>query len=165
MSVGTILFSIYFLLGGFKEIKIIESRNNIYSIAGKKFTGRMKSDTLRNYFDEIKGHILDNNVQGELCIVNFRSENLKDDHVSQFIGIVLDNEISEIPSGLSVMELQSDITLKTALTMHPLVRPNPDKIEGLMHAFAQKNGYELQELSLEILYSDNSVMVEMFAKM
>lgn len=164
LSVGTIATCVYYLLGGFQEIKVVESYNNTYSVAGKHFTGSMKSDTLRTYFEEVREQLTEKKLRGELCIVNYRDPNLKNTEVHQFIGIRLDDEIAEIPSGFDVIELESTQTFKVALVMHPLVRPNPEKIEGLVHDYAQERGIELQELSMEILFQDNSVLVEMFAQ-
>lgn len=164
VSTASILFSIHALLGGFEELTVVESSNNTYSIAGKEFKGGMKSDTLQRYFEEVRAELAEGKLKGELCIVNFRDKDLSGTTVHQLVGVLLGDDVAEIPAGMKVVELESTKTLKVALVMHPLVRPNPDKIEGLMYAYAQEKGYTLQNISMEILYPDNSVLIEMFAE-
>ena len=74
------------------------------------------------------------------------------------------DEISEIPAGLTVREFKSATTFKVGLGMHPLVMPNTEKIETVLLEYATKNGFELEDYTMEILFQDNSVIVEMFAK-
>lgn len=162
VCVGVISTSVYYLLGGFKEVILVTAQNNIYSIAGKEFKGKASNDTLRLYFNEMKNILETGKMKGDLCLINYQDENLADNEVHHFIGILLGEGTSEISGGLSVRELENKTSFKAALVMHPLVRPNSEKVQAQIYEYAQEQGYELENYSIEIFFSDDSMMVEMF---
>ncbi|MEQ6118868.1 hypothetical protein [Reichenbachiella sp. MALMAid0571] len=164
VSIVTITISVYYSLGGFEEIKVVKSGNNIYNVAGKEYKGRIKNDSVNIVFNEIRSLVVDGKINGEMCVVNYHDEGLNNNEIHQFIGILLGDEISEIPSGLTVREIKAATTFKVGLGMHPLVMSNTKKIEATIQDYATQNGFELEDYTLEILFQDNSVMVEMFAK-
>lgn len=164
VSCFVIVLSIYYYLGGFNEISVVKSGNNIYNIAGKDYQGRIKNDSLNMIFLEMRDLVSNKRINGELCVINYRDKDLANGEAHQFIGILLGDEISEIPSGIKVREFRSETTFKVGLGMHPLVRPSAEKVEKKISLYADDNGFALENYSMEILYSDNSILVEMFAK-
>ena len=158
-----IAICIYYLLGGFKEIIIAKTIKNSYSIAGKEFIGSYKNDTLGLYFNQMKTIIDQGKLNGDLCLINYQDSTLKNNDVHQFIGILLVDDISEIPTGLHVREMNAETSFIAALIMHPLVRPNSEKVQAMLVEFAKKEGYKLDAYTLERFYADNSVIVEMIA--
>ena len=164
ISCFVIVMSIYYTLGGFEEIRVVKSSNNVYNVACKEFIGRIKNDSLSLIFSEMRNLVMNKKINGELCVINYRDQALESGVTHQFIGILLGDEISEIPSGISVREFKSETTFKAGLGMHPLVMPSAEKVEKKIYQFATENGYELESHSMEILYADNSILVEMFAK-
>lgn len=164
VSCFVIVLSIYHYLGGFNEISVVKSGNNIYNIAGKDYQGRIKNDSLNMIFLEMRDLVLSKKINGDLCVINYREEGLVSGETHQFIGILLGDEISEIPSGIKVRAFQAETTFKVGLGMHPLVMPSAEKIEKKISQYAKEKGFELQNYSMEIIYSDNSILVEMFAK-
>ena len=164
LSVIVIAACAYFLLGGFKEVIVFETNNNVYSIAGRDFKGRISNDTLGIYFNEMKSIVDNGELNGDLCLINYLDSNLNNNEIHQFIGIIMEAKIAEIPSGLKVLEIESEFSFSAALIMHPLVRPNSEKVQALIYELAQSKGQELKDYSLEIFYRDNSVIVEMFGK-
>lgn len=160
--VSIIAVCCYYLLGGFKEVILFELKNNVHSIAGKEFKGKINNDTIGIYFNEMKLIIENGNLKGDLCLVNYQDKELTEKEVHQFIGILLEDDITEIPSGFKVIEIESEISFNVALIMHPLIQPNSEKVQAMIYDFAQKKEYELENYSLEIFYPDNSVIIEMF---
>ncbi len=163
VSVFIITLAIYDSLGGFDEVKVTLSRNNVYNIAGKEYKGRITNDSLHATFKQIKDLIITKQVNGELCVINYHGD-FKKNVVHQFVGILLNDDITELPASLEVREFKSATTFKAGLGMHPLVMPNTEKVEAKIRAVAQEKGIELAPYSMEILYPDNSILVEMFAK-
>lgn len=159
-----ILLSIYFNLGGFEEIQTAVSKNNSYSLAGKEIRGRLTSKEEHFLFEEMKGYITHGKLKGTLAIVNYKDDTLGDYESRRFVGVLLADEISMIPSGLTVLELVGETTFQAALTMHPLVMPNTKKVEAQLQELADDRQLRLEGYTLEKLYEDNSVIVEMFAK-
>ncbi|MFY0651218.1 MAG: hypothetical protein JXQ96_04255 [Cyclobacteriaceae bacterium] len=163
ISLVIITLSIYQYLGGFDEIRVVQSSNNTYSVAGKEFKGRQRSDSLNLLFREIKSLILNKELNGDLCIINYPKSD-DENEIHQFVGVLMSDDIAEIPTGLKVIEYESETTFKVGLGMHPLVMPNSDKVEEIITQYAAGKGFELENYSMEILFSDNSIMVEMFAR-
>lgn len=159
-----ILLTVYFNLGGFKKIQTAVSKNNKYSLAGKEVHGRLTSKEEHYLFEEIKGLIDDGSLSGTLAIVNYKDDTLGEYESRRFVGVLLNDEISMIPSGLNVLEIEGETTFRAALTMHPLVMPNTEKVESKLKLLADERGLTLKNYTLEKLYQDNSVIVEMFAK-
>lgn len=159
-----ILLTLYYNLGGFEEIQTTASRNIKYSLAGKKIQGKLTSKEEYFLFEEMKGYIADGTLKGTLSIVNYKDDTLGEYESRRFVGILLEDDISMIPKGLEVLELEGNITFQAALTMHPLVMPNTKKVESLLQLLADERELKLRDFTLEKLYEDNSVIVEMFAE-
>ncbi|MEO9965068.1 MAG: hypothetical protein ABJF11_04720 [Reichenbachiella sp.] len=159
-----ILLTIYFSLGGLEEIETAVSKNNSYSLAGKEVFGKLSSKEEHFLFEEMKNLIADGSLNGTLAIVNYNNDTLDNYEVHRFVGILLDDEVSMIPAGLEILEIEGETTFQAALTMHPLVMPNTRKVESKLKVLADERGLALKNYTLEKLYQDNSVIVEMFAK-
>lgn len=159
-----ILLTVYYNLGGFEEVQTAVSKNNKYSLAGKEIHGKLTSKEEHFLFEEMKSYIADGSLAGTLSIVNYKDDTLGDYESRRFVGILLGEEMSMIPSGLSVLEIEGETTFQAALTMHPLVMPNTEKVESKLQLLADERGLQLRDYTLEKLYDDNSVIVEMFAK-
>lgn len=164
MAIFGILITIYYALGGFEEIQTAISNNNRYSIAGKEIRGRLTAKEEHFLFEEIKSLMAHHALQGTLSIVNYKDDTLQTYESRRFVGVLLDNDISVIPPGLTVLEIEGATTFQAALIMHPLVMPNTEKVEQKLQALAKKEGLILRNYTLEKLYEDNSVIVEMFAQ-
>ncbi|WP_420582643.1 hypothetical protein [Reichenbachiella sp.] len=159
-----ILLTFYFNLGGFEEIQTAVSKNNKYSLAGKEVQGKLTSKEEHFLFEEMKGYIADGTLSGTLSIINYKDDTLGDYESRRFVGILLENDVSMIPTGLQVLEIEGETTFQAALTMHPLVMPNTEKVEGRLKLLADERGLTLRNYTLEKLYDDNSVIVEMFSE-
>lgn len=164
VALFVILLSIYHALGGFHEIQTAVSRNNNYSLAGKEVHGKLTSKEEHFLFEEMKGYITDSVLVGTLAIVNYKDDTLGEYESRRFVGILLENEMSMIPKDLQILEIEGQTTFQAALTMHPLVMPNTEKVEATLNLLAQEKGLALRNYTLEKLYADNSVIVEMFAE-
>ncbi len=164
MALFIILLAAYYHLGGFLEIQTAISKNNKYSLAGKEARGKPTSKGDRALFGEMKGLIASGALKGTLSIVNYRDGPFGGDGGRRFVGILLEDDISMIPSGFSVLEIESETTFRAALIMHPLVMPNTEKVEAKLKLLADSRGVRLRGYTLEKLYGDNSVIVEMFAR-
>jgi hypothetical protein len=160
-----IAISIYSLLGGFDKIEIAQSTNNIYSIVGKWVEGERMHQVERKTFNEMRDLVIEGKFKGELCMIDYPSDTLGENEIKRFIGVLLENdEVTAIPSGYQVLEIETRRSYKTALTMHPLVMPNSEKIDQALRNYARENFSDsLQRVSMEIYYPDNSVLIEKFA--
>lgn len=164
ISMLGISMSIYYAMDGFEEISMVESNNNHYSIAGKTIKGIGVYREEKLLWEEVKKMIESEKLVGDLCIINYEQDSLKSNEVYRVIGVLLNEEVSIIPSGYFVTEIKAENSFLAALTMHPLVRPNSEKIGALLTSFADSLGFTVRNYSLERHYPDNSVLVELFAE-
>ncbi|MGL1886509.1 MAG: hypothetical protein OCD76_08340 [Reichenbachiella sp.] len=161
--VAGILTSIYSLLGGFDEIQIGTSNNNIYSIAGKRIQGESVRRKEEELFREVKELIDSEQLIGDLCLIDYKDDTLIEGEINRFIGVRLSSEVSSIPAGFEVVEISTRQSYIAALTMHPLVMPNSQKIQDKLMVAARQDTLTLRPYSLEVFFPDNSLIVEMFA--
>jgi len=163
-AIFVILISAYYYLGGFDEIQTAISKNNKYSLAGKEVHGRLTSKEEHFLFEEMKGYIADGTLKGTLSVINYKDDTLGEYESRRFVGVLLEDDVAMIPTGLKVIEIEGETTFQAALTMHPLVMPNTKKVEGQLQLLADDRGLKLRDYTLEKLYADNSVIVEMFGE-
>ncbi len=159
-----IVGSIYYILGGFKEVKAIPLEGTTRTIAGKQFVTHYTDEKPRDFGRECRELLADSTMQGRLVVINYHSDTLERDQIHQFIGIALSEEMSEIPQGFEIIELETSARYAVFLSMHVIVQPRPNKIEALLFAKAQEDGNELEDFFLEVWYPDNSLVVEGWVK-
>ncbi|MFT7030254.1 MAG: hypothetical protein ACJA2C_001650 [Marinoscillum sp.] len=161
---GIIVSSVFYLLGGFKEVMAIPLEGTTRTLAGKRFVTHYTDEKPREFGKECRELLADSTLDGRLVVVNYHSDTLERDQIHQFIGIALSEEMSEIPQGFEILELESSARYAVFLTMHVIVQPRPNKIEALLFAKAQEDGMELDDFFLELWYPDNSLVVEGWVK-
>jgi len=159
-----ISMSIYFILGGFESIRVVRSNNNHYSIAGKTIRGIGTYEEEKMLWEEVKGLIDSKKLLGDLCVINYTPDTLQRHEVFRVVGVLLNEDVALIPAGYSVTEIEAETSFLAALTMHPLVRPNSDRMNSLLTSFADSLGFTVRDFILERHYPDNSMLVEMFAE-
>ena len=157
---GIIGYSAYYLLGGFKDRSVVKIGPVKRNIIGKAFEGYYAHPDLERIWNDARELVEKGAITGSLAVVNFQNDSLDNDEVQQFIGIVIDGGMAEIPVGFEVLELKMDQRLMIALSMHPLVRPSPPTIEEMFNSYAEENGSQLGNYTLELHFQDNSMIVE-----
>ena len=153
-------YTSYYLLGGFEPKEVTPGGPIKRNIVGKSFTGFYKHPDLEKIWIENRELWESGSISGTVAVINYKSDTLDHDEVQQFIGVVIEGGMAEIPMGFEVKELTMDARLLIALVMHPLVRPSPKTIEGMFEDFADKEGVSLGNYTLELHYEDNSMLVE-----
>jgi hypothetical protein len=160
ISLGVILYCTYYLLGGLKEVVVYERPAGSVLIAGHDFIGRQTQTDIAKYFNESRSLITENKINGDLVIITYPTDTLPKNQVHYFIGIMLEGEMAELPSGFEVIELKAKNKLVVYLTMNAFVRPSPASIESLFKQYANEKAYQLQGFFVEIHYQDDSMSVE-----
>ncbi len=152
--------SIYYLLGGFKEVEVYEVPGEKRNIVGKYFRGYYAHPDLESIWQETQQLLQSGSLTGELVVVNYQNDSLDNDEVEQFIGISLSGGMAEIPAGYDVLEINTSQKLAIYLSMHPLVRPNPITIENMFADYAAGKELSTEPLTIEIHFPDNSMSIE-----
>ena len=164
IALFTILTTSYHTMGGFEEIQTGTFQNEKYSIAGKSISGKFTSKDEYYLFEEVKKLIASGELIGTLTVVNYNDDSTGQRLSRRFVGVLLSDEVALIPSGFKVLEIESDYSFRAALTMHPLVMPNTEKVEAILKIKADSLGISLRNYTMERLFADNSVIVEVFGK-
>lgn len=154
--------SVYYFLGGFKEVEVYQLQGTHYTIAGRFFEGKYNHPVIEKYFEESRDLVNDSYIKGDLVVVNYDYDSAN--QVKLFIGILLDSDMAEIPRGFSVRSFDSETRMVVFLPMHPLVRPTSRKIEKLINRKSIEEDLELDEFTIEIYYPDESMVVERWVK-
>jgi len=164
ISFGIISFSIYYQLGGFKELKVNAFESVDYAMAGVDFKGNYNDPEIKKLYEMAKDQIATGKIKGILGLVDYVEEGLSDNEVHYFIGIILLDRITELPPDYKVRKFNARGVLGVTLDIHPIVRPPKSDIEGKIYAAAQEHGLEVEDYFLEKHYADDRVIVEGFVK-
>ena len=148
----------YYFVGGFKEIIIEEGGALNFRIAGNFFYGKYDNRQVEMNFVAARDLILNKKVEGELCVVAYKSDTLKEEYIAQFIGIKL-VEGAAIPEGFEERVFSADQNAVVTLDMHPIAMPNPEEVQKKLTEFAEGKGWATPGYFLEIYKPDNSMIV------
>lgn len=158
---SVIITSLYYLMGGFKEVEVLHLVGDKKNVVGKYFIGYYAHPDLEEQLIKSRRLVESGALAGNLTVINFQNDSLDNDEVEQFIGISLDGGMAEVPSGYEVLEVDMKEKLSIFLSMHPFVRPRPKTIERMFDEFAEVNQLTMDNFTLETHYLDNSMSVEM----
>ena len=163
VSIGIILFSIYYQLGGLKEFRVLPGQDVNYSIAGVEFKGNHNDRKIEEIYNKAKNLVADGRIKGTLSLIDYQS-GMDDAEVQFFIGIILEERVSELPPEFEVRVIKANSVLRLVIDVHPLVRPTKPEIEAIIYAHAQSNGLVIEDYFLEKHLTDDRVIVEGFVK-
>ena len=156
----TIVTSIYYLLGGFKEVEVYQLGPVDRTVFGKFFDDP-RSDAYYEHGVLCRKLIEEQQISGTLAVIFFLNDSSDQ---REFIGISIEEEIAEVPEGFEPLDFSSDQRFAIFLDMHPLVQPRPKKVEELLQDKAEEAGYELEDFYFTLIYPDNSRSVEWWVK-
>lgn len=135
-----------------------------YSMAGIEFKGRYNDPEIENIFNEVKKVVSTGEIQGTLGLIEYNDPGFNETEVSYFIGIILQNRVTELPGNYTVRRIQSRAILSVRLDVHPLVRPSKEEVETKMYALAVEKGFEIENFFLEKHFADDRLVIEGFVK-
>jgi hypothetical protein len=160
VSLSIIAGSSYYLMGGMDEVIVYELPGEQKIIVGQEFTGRYTDKTIADQFYSARRLVLDSAIRGTLVQVVYENDTLADNEVSYFTGVEIIGTMAEVPLGYTVRKIQAESKFAVFLSMHPLVRPSPEKIEAMLASKADSLGMSLAPFIVEKHYPDNSMSVE-----
>ncbi len=164
ISFGVISFSIYYQLGGFRELTVNAFDSVDYAMAGVDFKGKYNDPEIERLYGLAKDQVATGKVKGILGLVDYVDDDLDENEVHYFIGIILLDKITELPPGFKVRRMASRGVLGITLDVHPLVRPSKSDIEGKIYAAAQEHGLQVENYFLEKHFADDQLVIEGFVK-
>lgn len=156
---GIIVLGIYYFLGGFEKVTIEEAGPESFRIAGRYFHGKYDDRSVRQNFMDAKALITSGAVEGDLCVVAFKSDTLQDEYISQFIGVILRTASVAVPEKFEERLFDSDHTARAILQMHPMARPNPEELQEDLSAFMIGKSWKAPQTFVEVYKPDNSMII------
>ncbi|MTI31667.1 hypothetical protein [Xanthovirga aplysinae] len=155
---------VYIQLGGFNEVKISVKENINYTLIGKSFEGRYKSKEVKNIFFDTRRLLEEGELHGTLAIIYDQDPSENEGNMKSFTGIILEKPISKIPKGFEERKFKAFTVVQAQINAHPLVMPTPEKIKEKLKIYAQEQGLELQDISIEKLVGERELVVEIPVK-
>ncbi|MEM9327936.1 MAG: hypothetical protein AAGA85_19885 [Bacteroidota bacterium] len=152
--------SVYYLIGGFEKVTILYQEGERRSVVGKYYKGYYAHPDLEDLWEASRELVRQRAIPGQLAVVNYDNDSLDNDEVEQFIGVMIEGGMAEVPPDFEVLEIDMTHQLRVFLPMHPMVRPRPRKMERMLAEFANANGYVLADHTLELHFEDNSMILE-----
>ena len=150
----------YYRLGGFNGLSLETITVNNYDLVGLYFEGSYKSDTVRAYFEKMKGFIDDDRVEGQVVIIYDQEPQGKRGYTKGFIGIRLIEPPLISLHSLEKRFIPTKRSVRISKDAHISVMPNPDKIDRLIIEYADSNDLELSSMNIELYYPNNRLVVE-----
>lgn len=160
LSLGVLLSVLYYQMGGFEEVKAYQLNPINRTIAGKYFYTTYTDPELQHHFDKCVELVLKGDIDGTVTTVDYLPDTLKENMRMQFIGVSLNSDMAEIPSGFEVRHFESKERFAVFLSMHPFVRPRIPTLESMLRVEAVRAGFELSDVYFRLRYPDNSISVE-----
>lgn len=158
-----IITSIYYLLGGFEEVKVYRLEPTVRTVVGKYFA-KPGSDSAADHRKLCRDLVESGDISGLLTEVIFLVDTAENQEAGRFVGISLDEDIAEVPREFEIREFESGARFAVFLDMHFLVQPRPPKIEAMLIKRAEEEGFELSNFFFSLVYSDGSRSVEGWAR-
>jgi hypothetical protein len=151
-----ISLSIYYLLGGYNEMKLYRAEPENRVLFGK-FFDTVHDSQFASHGSKCRQMIEEGSINGRLTVMLYPNDSLKDSELDRFVGISTTEEMVEVPSDFEIIEidLPERIVLEMA-DMHLLVQPRPDKVEEMIRRFAEVNNLVLADHYLISYSSDHS---------
>jgi|GEM_PF-6162682 len=144
-------------LGGFKPLKIERVAVDSYRMIGREFSGSYRSDTIRQYFDEMRQLLEAHNSNDPIIIIYDQEPEGMRGNIKNFVGVFVTSEIKHSKTGLQERVVIADSAVRVSKACHPSLMPNPEKINSYIDAELGDAG---ESPSIELYYPDNRLVVE-----
>jgi len=150
----------YYSLGGLNSLQIETVMVDSYHLVGRYYEGTYKSDTIRLYFEEMKGYLKDGILSGQPVIIYDQESTESRGKARSFIGIMLVESPSSAFDDLEKRKIPAKRSIRVSKDAHISVMPNPDKIDRLIQAYVHDKGLIAGELNIEIYHENNRLVIE-----
>lgn len=150
----------YYLLGGFNQIEIQKVKVDDYHLVGHYYEGPFKEKELKSYFFQMQDFVENETLQGTVGVINYDANQSAEDSIRQFIGVILDKNSQQIPSGLRQDTIPAREALRAIIRAHPIVMPNPVQVVEKLRAKAGEDKISLKEFSIEQYIGEQEIWVD-----
>jgi len=150
----------YYRLGGLNPVLVEIITVDNYYLVGRYFEATYKSDTIRAYFEEMKGYLNDSTLTGQPIIIYDQEPSGSRGKATGFIGIKLKESPSYSLDDLEKREIPAKRSIRVSKDAHISVMPNPNKIDRLIKDYALTHALVVGDLNIEIYHPNNRLVIE-----
>lgn len=151
----------YYYLGGFKERELSLVEVGDYHLVGKHYRGTLENEALGSIFFEVQEKVQMGVLDGVLTVVVLKEPVEERDTVEQFIGVLLEQPVEEVPDGWAEFTVAASQAVRSSIRSHNMVMPKPNIIREELEAFAQEKGLSLQPgISIEKYVAERHLEIE-----
>ncbi|MDF9795684.1 hypothetical protein OKW21_000947 [Catalinimonas alkaloidigena] len=155
-----LILLIYYFLGGFNQVEIQRVTVDDYYFTGHLYRGPYQEEELKSQFFQMHEYVETGTLNGIVGVLNYDIENLSEDSIQQFIGVILDEKTQQIPTGLEQDTVFANEALRAVIRAHPIVMPNPDQVVDMIRSQARDRGISLKEFSIEQYVGEQEIWVD-----
>lgn len=155
---------VYINAGGFEDVQISQKTSESRYIIGKSFEGNVKDEAFSNLFIEIEELKSSEKYDGHLGAVYYNNPANAKGNIKAFLGVIVNNEASNIPSGIEMIELNSTEIVEGKVTASNVFGISVNKVYNAIFDFAEKNSLNLDEHYIEWFPSKEEVVVQIRLK-
>ncbi|WP_017731306.1 hypothetical protein [Nafulsella turpanensis] len=151
----------YIYLGGFKDRELALVEVNNYHLIGKHYTGTLQNEALGDIFFEVQDKVQQDELEGVLTVVVLKEPVEEKDTVEQFIGVLTEQPVEELPEGWEHFTVEADQAVRSTIRSHNMVMAKPNVIREELEAFAKEQGLKLQpNISIEKYIGERHLEIE-----
>ncbi len=164
ISAIIIITAVYFYLGGLNKVEYTIENANDYNLVGIPYQGKADSSAIEEAYFRAKDLVEAGEVDGTLTIIHYNDSTLLEDEQKLFVGIKLNNGISDLPTGYSRITIPTTRIVRATIEAHNSVMPSPKSIENNLKDKAAQANIRLQDFTVEQYVSVNQIIIDMLAK-
>lgn len=145
-------------LGYFNDPEMKVTTSPSYSMIGKYYFGGLEEKSLGKLFQDADSLILKEGIQGKTAIILDKNPMKAKDTLKAFVGVLLNDSTSELPSGYKFRNVPSRKVLHTEITGSFLTLPI--NVYEKVTKYAKENALHIStDGAIEIYESDKKLVV------
>lgn len=145
-------------LGYFNDPEMKVTTSPSYSMIGKYYSGGLEEKSLGQLFQDADSLILKEGIQGKTAIILDKNPMKAKDTLNAFVGVLLNDSISQTPSGYELRHVPSRKVLHTEVTGSFLMLPI--NVYEKVTKYAKENALDIStDGAIEIYESDKKLVV------
>ena len=149
----------YAYLGGFNPLQAERVGVSSYHLVGRTFDGSYRSDTIRQYFDEMRTLLQRQQLSEQPVVIIYDQEPQgSQGQIKNFIGIFTRNVTIDPDLRLQSRTISADSALRISKNCHPSLMPNPDKIAALIDK--ELGSASALTPNIELYYPNDRLIIE-----
>ncbi len=156
LMLGSVLFVLYWQLGGLRDPSVALQQVRPFKIVGKSYKGYLGSPRLNQLMEETEAAYRNGLLPGVFTICFFGNPQVQDT-LKVLVGVTLE-EGARVPEGYESYTADGGPMVVAEMTSHVLVAPSTATTDQLIQGFAEAQNLELKAIQFEQYLSEQQVL-------